>query len=139
MDFLELYAVVDGNSFVHCISYRSCRAYIKCSTLPLYSAYLGSNRPTAADSFVWGPMLKQKIDDRCSFPTFTLSDNESSLIPRKERIVFTTVFSWLPIPLNEYLVGFPLQYSFDTKHFLYSRQQLLLIKGLFELVLPVYP
>ena len=31
--------------------------YHECSTLRLYSTYLGNSRPTAANSFVWGPML----------------------------------------------------------------------------------
>ena len=56
MNFLELYAGVDGNSSVQCISYHSCGIYLECSTPRLYSAFLGSNRPTTADSFAWGPV-----------------------------------------------------------------------------------
>ena len=51
MNFLELYVEVFGSSFVQCTSYRNCCVYLKCSTLRLYSAYIGSNRPTTTDSF----------------------------------------------------------------------------------------
>ena len=39
---------------MQCISYHSCCAYLECGTPRLYSVYLGSNRPTATDSFVKG-------------------------------------------------------------------------------------
>ena len=51
MNFHELYDEVIGNSFGQCISYRNCCVYFECNTLRLYSAYLGSNRPAATNSF----------------------------------------------------------------------------------------
>ena len=50
-EFLELFVEVIGNSFEQCISYRNCCVYHRCSTLRLYSAYLGSSRPTATGQF----------------------------------------------------------------------------------------
>ena len=40
---------------------KYCCVYLEGSTLQLYSAYLGSNRPTATDSFVWGLMLMDLV------------------------------------------------------------------------------
>ena len=57
MNSLELYVEVDGSSSVQCISYHSCCVYYERSTPLLYSSSLGSNRPTAAGSFAWGPVL----------------------------------------------------------------------------------
>ena len=56
LNFLELYAEVDGNSSVQCISYHSCCIHLEYSTPRLYSAFQGCNRPTTADSFAWGPV-----------------------------------------------------------------------------------
>ena len=57
MNSPELYVEVIGNSFEQCISYCNCCLYHECSALRLYSACLGSNHPTAANSSVQGPML----------------------------------------------------------------------------------
>ena len=46
----ELYVEAVGISFGKCISCRSCCVYLEYSTLRLYSACLGSNRPPATDS-----------------------------------------------------------------------------------------
>ena len=73
MNFLELYVGVDGNSSVQCLSYHSC-VNLECSTPRLYSAFLGSNRPTTADSLAWGPvqMDLQEVEDDCCLLASTL-------------------------------------------------------------------
>ena len=56
MNFLELYVGVDGNSSVQCISYHSCCVNLEYRMPQFYSPLLGSNRPTASDSFASGPV-----------------------------------------------------------------------------------
>ena len=47
-----------SSEIVLCNVYRiTVVVYLECSTPWLCSACLGSNRPTATDYFVWGPML----------------------------------------------------------------------------------
>ena len=38
------------------ISYHICCVYLEDNMPRLYSSFLGSNHPTTADSFAWGPV-----------------------------------------------------------------------------------